>query len=94
MTTPSAGSRSPDPLPRLTAAKGNSTCAVRRRPLGHASMTSVLQIRVTPDVMSAVKTLGGSTWARETLLKALRRAVRDGIVRLPPDVLKSFKIVA
>ncbi len=57
-------------------------------------MTSVLQIRVTPDVMSAVKTLGGSTWARETLLKALRRAVRDGIVRLPPDVLKSFKIVA
>ena len=94
MTTPSAGSRSPDPLPRLTAAKGNSTCAVGRRPLGHASMTSVLQIRVTTDVMSAVKTLGESTWARETLLKALRRAVRDGIVRLPPDVLKSFKIVA
>ena len=57
-------------------------------------MTSVLQIRVTPDVRSAGKTLCGSTWARETLLKALRRAVRDGIVRLPPDVLKSFKIVA
>ena len=94
MTTPSAGSRSSGPLPRLTAAKGNSTCAVGRRPIGHTSMTSVLQIRVTPDVMSAVKTLGGSAWARETLLKALKRAVRDGTVRLSPDALKTLKSAA
>ena len=55
-------------------------------------MSAVLQIRLTEDMREAVAAMGGSTWARQSLISALKKAVRQGDARIPAEcaaVLKS-----
>ncbi len=51
---------------------------IGRRPLGIKTMSVVLQIRMTEEELSAVRAMGGSTWARKTLEAALKRALNRG----------------
>ena len=60
-----------------------------RHPIGLKSMNVVLQVRLTEEVRSAVKAMGGSTWARGVIESALKRAADQGKA-LPRAYLKTL----
>ncbi len=73
--------------PNRRVVAGKKPLPVGRRPLGIKTMSKVLQIRMTEEELSAVKAMGGSTWARGILEAALKRAASKG-AKLPRAYLR------
>ena len=63
---------------------------VGRRPIGPKTMNVILQVRITEEIRDAVNAMGGSTWAREVIAKALKKAAKSDDVALPQSYLDTL----